>query len=80
MIPRALHSALEPAGPQAAHIHWLWLVFLWVSIAVYALVIGFVVISLLRRGPGEPGSPQANRAGQTVVGNDYNEVPYGVQG
>jgi cytochrome c oxidase subunit II len=43
-------SALDPAGPQAAHIESLWWVFFWVCAAVYVLVIAALLIGL-RRGP-----------------------------
>jgi cytochrome c oxidase subunit 2 len=52
-------SVLDPAGPQAATIAWLWDVFLWVSVAVFVLVVGFFAIATIRamrrrRDPGEP--------------------------
>jgi cytochrome c oxidase subunit 2 len=50
----ALQSVLEPASPEADGIRWLWWLFFWVSVAVWALVMTFVVIALLRRGRGNP--------------------------
>ncbi|MFO1399156.1 MAG: cytochrome c oxidase subunit II [Burkholderiales bacterium] len=48
-------NALSPAGPQATHIHGLWHVMLWTSIAVFAAVfIAFAagVLRGMRRGAG----------------------------
>ena len=42
-------SALRPAGPQSAHIHWLWNVMLWVSVAVYAIVLVILLAGVWRR-------------------------------
>ena len=64
---RVLQDALDPAGPQAQHIHLVWDVFLWVSVAVYAIVLGFVIAALVRKGPGERGTPEAKRAGWVIV-------------
>lgn len=43
-------SALDPAGPQAAHIEDLWWFFFWVCTVVYVLVISALLIGLWR-GP-----------------------------
>jgi cytochrome c oxidase subunit II len=40
---------MTPAGPQAAHIHWLWLVMLWVSIGVYASVMIALLVGVWKR-------------------------------
>lgn len=52
-----LHSALDPAGPQAERIGDLWWLMLWVSTAVFALVMIALLVPLFRRGrgPEEPG-------------------------
>ena len=42
-------SALRPAGPQSAHIHWLWNVMLWVSVAVYAIVMVILLAGVWHR-------------------------------
>jgi cytochrome c oxidase subunit 2 len=53
-------SVLDPAGPQAGKIAWLWDLFLWTSVAVFVLVVGFVAIAAIRavrqrrRGEGDP--------------------------
>jgi cytochrome c oxidase subunit 2 len=49
-------SALDPAGPQAAHIDTLWRVGLWISVAVYAAVMLALAIAALhrRRRPAVP--------------------------
>lgn len=43
-------SALDPAGPQAAHIEDLWWLFFWVCAVVYVLVIAALLVGL-SRGP-----------------------------
>ena len=45
---RGIQSALDPAGPQAAELFRLWNVFLWVSVAVYVIVIALLVISVIK--------------------------------
>ncbi|HEU0030065.1 MAG TPA: cytochrome c oxidase subunit II [Kofleriaceae bacterium] len=40
-------SVLDPAGPQAAEIKWLWDIFLGVSIVVWVLVVGFLVTAAI---------------------------------
>jgi cytochrome c oxidase subunit 2 len=68
MIPLASwQTALEPAGPQAGHIEFVWWVFFWVSVAVYGIVIGFLLAALLRRGRGEAETAESRHAGQAVV-------------
>jgi cytochrome c oxidase subunit 2 len=54
-------SVLDPAGPQARAIAGLWDVFLWLSIAVFALMTGFFAIAAIRAarrrrryGEGDP--------------------------
>ena len=61
-------SALDPAGPQAATIAWLWDIFLWLSVVVFALVVaGFAVASVQaarrrrRDGEGDPLAEDAAR-------------------
>ena len=60
-------NALESAGPQAAHIEFLWWLFLWVSVAVYAIVMAFMLVALVRKHPGDPGSAESQRAARTIV-------------
>lgn len=48
-----LQSVLHPAGPQAARIYDLWTLLLWVSVAVWILVMGFLVVALRRSKPSE---------------------------
>ncbi len=43
-----IRSALDPAGPQAAHIAALWWFMLWVSVAVLTLVTLALLIALFR--------------------------------
>jgi cytochrome c oxidase subunit 2 len=63
-------SVLDPAGPQASKIAGLWDVFLWLSIAVFALVIAAFAIAAVqairrrrREGDGDPlaGDPGRDR-------------------
>jgi cytochrome c oxidase subunit 2 len=45
-------SALDPAGPQAAQIAWLWWLIFWISTAVFVVVLAFVARAVSRRkGP-----------------------------
>src|SRR4051794_26668893 len=55
-------SVLDPAGPQAAHISWLWWLMLWVATAVFVLVFGFVIAAIARGGRADP---QPARAGDS---------------
>jgi cytochrome c oxidase subunit 2 len=65
MNEAAALSALVPAGPQAAHIHTLWLVMLAVCSLVFAGVLGALAIALRRgrRGDGT-NEPDTSMAGQ----------------
>ena len=42
-------SALRPAGPQAAHIHWLWDVMLWTTGVIYVVVLLVLFAGVWRR-------------------------------
>src|SRR4051812_9162472 len=61
-----LQSALDPAGPQAAQISWLWWLMFWVSTAVFVLVFGLVVTAIVRGGrdrkPDAAGESRLTRA------------------
>jgi cytochrome c oxidase subunit 2 len=55
----ALHHALAPAGPQAAHIAWLW----WFTMIVCGVVFVAVLVALaiaLRRAPRAPAGTPAD--------------------
>lgn len=67
MTVASWQNILEPAGPQAAHIGYLWWLFFWTSTAVYLIVMGFLAIALVRNSPGDAGTPQSQRAGRAVV-------------
>src|SRR5947209_7822805 len=45
---RGIQSALDPAGSQSAQIFQLWRVFLWVSVAVYVIVIALLIIAVIK--------------------------------
>jgi cytochrome c oxidase subunit 2 len=49
-----MHSAIDTAGPLAAHIEWLFWVFVAVAVAVYVAVLGVLVYALRRRTKHEP--------------------------
>src|SRR4051794_2990099 len=51
-----LQSALDPAGPQAAHINRLWWLMFWVSTGVFAIVMAFLVGAVLRRSDSSPAA------------------------
>ena len=62
-----IQSALDPAGPQAAQIHGLWHLFLWVCAAVYAITIAFFVLALIKgRRRVEPVTDAANERRMTI--------------
>src|SRR5205807_220193 len=50
-------SALDPAGPQAHHISFLWWAFLWVCVVVYVLVMIVLAGAYLHRRKGEAMAP-----------------------
>jgi cytochrome c oxidase subunit 2 len=45
-----LQSVLDPAGPQAAHISWLWWLMFWVTTGVFVVVFALVLASVWRGG------------------------------
>jgi cytochrome c oxidase subunit 2 len=64
-------SALDPAGPQAGRIADLWWFFLWITAAIYGLVIIAMLITLRRRNAGDGAevigpNPKVER-GTTIV-------------
>jgi cytochrome c oxidase subunit 2 len=44
-----IHSALDPAGPQAAHLAWMWDVTLWVCAIAYAATMAVLIFGLAGR-------------------------------
>jgi cytochrome c oxidase subunit II len=58
----SFQDSLRPAGPQAAHIHQLWVVMLWTCTLVTAAILFALLIALLRaprateRTPPDVGS------------------------
>jgi cytochrome c oxidase subunit 2 len=71
-----LQSALQPAGPEAARVHALWVFMLWISIIVFVLVLGALAWGTFRRrapgnvtiGEGSPGERGMKRAVSAAVG------------
>jgi cytochrome c oxidase subunit II len=53
------HSALDPAGPQAARIESLWWLFFWVCAVVWVLVMVFLLAPVFRRRRATSGAPDA---------------------
>ena len=50
-----IQSALDPAGPQAAHIAHLFWIFTWVAVAVYVITLLFILIATIKgRRNAEP--------------------------
>ena len=45
-----LQSVLDPAGPQAAHISWLWPLMFCVTTAVFVIVFGLALAAVWRGG------------------------------
>jgi len=45
-----LQSVLDPAGPQAAHISWLWWLMFWVTTAVFLIVFALTLAAVWRGG------------------------------
>jgi cytochrome c oxidase subunit II len=59
----SFQSAVHPAGPQADHVHTLWLVMLWTCAVVFVVVFAAFAIAL-RRAPRvtETSEPQTSRS------------------
>lgn len=62
---RVFHSVLEPAGPQAASITWLWWVMFAVCAAVFVIVLGATGAAMLRSWMRSDASA---RAGESTLG------------
>ena len=56
-----IQSAVDPAGPQAAAIHGLWLLLLWVSVGVFVLVMAFLLAALIRGRRTQTSAVPADR-------------------
>jgi cytochrome c oxidase subunit 2 len=50
-------SALEPAGPQAAHVHDLWLLMLWMCTAVGVLIVIAMLVAVMRAPRARESTP-----------------------
>jgi len=63
-----IQSALDPAGVQAAQIHNLWHLFLWVCAAVYVVTIAFFLLALIKgRRRVEPVVDAASERRMTIA-------------
>jgi cytochrome c oxidase subunit 2 len=58
----ASHSALRPAGAQAARIHDLWQLTLWICMGVFAAILVALLLALMRASRGAPGKGAARSA------------------
>jgi cytochrome c oxidase subunit 2 len=63
-----VQSALDPAGPQSAHITWLWWILFWISAAVFVLVIGFLGAAIWRRHTASPSEHTLTRIVSIATG------------
>jgi cytochrome c oxidase subunit 2 len=50
------HSALRPAGIQAARIHDLWQLTLWICMGVFAAILVALIVALMRAPRHDPGA------------------------
>src|SRR6266550_4334545 len=65
----AHESVLDPAGTHARTIAGLWSVFLWVTAAVYILVMIALVVALVRKRKGDAAeTPRSTYAAVSVAG------------
>jgi len=55
-------TALDPAGPQAAHIHTLWHLMLWMCTIVFVLVVAAAWLAVLRRRRQALETPQLHES------------------
>jgi len=63
-----IQSALDPAGVQAAQIHNLWHLFLWVCAAVYVVTVAFFLLALIKgRRRVEPVVDAASERRMTIA-------------
>jgi cytochrome c oxidase subunit II len=62
----ALQDALQPAGPQAAHIYDLWLLMLWVCLAVFATLMIAYALALWRAPRSTEHTPPETSETQTL--------------
>jgi cytochrome c oxidase subunit 2 len=53
----AAHSALRPAGAQAARIHDLWQLTLWICMGVFAAILVALLVALLRAARASASAP-----------------------
>src|SRR3954451_1944161 len=56
-----VHSILDPAGPQAAHIAHLWWLMFWTTSAVFVIVLGFLAWAV-SRASGRVRTPPVDEA------------------
>jgi hypothetical protein len=54
-------NALDPAGPQAGAIAWLWWLFLGITTVAFVITLAFFLYSLFRRRDERDAAPDAAR-------------------
>jgi cytochrome c oxidase subunit 2 len=60
-VIRGIQSALDPAGPQSGQIFSLWNVYLWISVAVYVIVMLLLFVAIVRGRRRLASSVEAER-------------------
>ncbi len=67
-MPAIIQSALHPAGPQAAHIGWLWWLMFWTCTGVYVTVLIAVFLAVRRGSSRDSARPQPRQLVRWVGG------------
>jgi cytochrome c oxidase subunit 2 len=60
-MPVRIQSAVDAAGVQAVRIEWLWWLTFWVSVAVFVVVVGAVILAVRRGRSTDPWRPSERR-------------------
>ena len=60
-------SVLDPHGPGARRIEGLWWLMLWISVAVFGVVLAFLVAAVVKSRRKEEASPAPSRWGEPFV-------------
>jgi cytochrome c oxidase subunit II len=68
-IQAAPQTVLQPEGPAAAKIAWLWWVLFWICTVILLIVVAFLIAALLKKGRGDRESePPLGRTGFVIAG------------